>query len=146
MAQFAIFSFQSSLGDAIVYCHILVYNHLKGGVFVDLPLSNNAIKVLKYIRRHSPVSKEKLFSRFNRVPDGGAIIVSLVDYYSHPIINFGGKEKPRFDYNVYIINLLGKAYLDDLRKDHRRFWIPVIISLVALGVAAFSLIKQYLPG
>lgn len=41
-------------------------------------------------------------------------------------------------YSKYWITESGQAYLDYVCVDNTRFWVPVVISVLALGVSIFS--------
>ncbi len=53
--------------------------------------------------------------------------------------NFIANSTNYHDENVYLTEE-GRAYVEEIKSDKRRFWIPVVISILALLIASASLI------
>ena len=55
----------------------------------------------------------------------------------------GSIEQFKFTVDVYKLMPLGKAHLEYVSKDRFRFWLPIIISAIALVISAIALVASW---
>ena len=122
---------------------------------VDLPLSNDCVKILKYMYRHPEVSKSKLFKKFKSMPNFVASLITLCDYFEHPYligcdpsgrpdITYDPSGKIIKDLDTYIINTPGIAYVDKINRDDTRWRVSTVIAVIGAVNGTIALIWNIL--
>ena len=103
-----------------------------------------SVKMLKYIKKHANVTLDELKSKFGEYA-GDFVLFLQKDKY---IINNTAGYLPTANgplsktTNQFRISPYGLAYLQETRKERRKYWIPIILSdLMAAAALVISFLK-----
>lgn len=100
-----------------------------------MPISNKAEKLLRKISRVKTFPVEKTI-KFNT-----DIIDSLLKYeYITGEISCVNLSNGSLDYSYFSITEAGRAYLDSVKSNKIRFWVPLTISAIALILSGLSIV------
>jgi DNA-binding MarR family transcriptional regulator len=104
-------------------------------------LNIQQIKILKYIRKYSPVSNPLIFEDLQNKTQYTESEISHLrkSGYISCSQDFGDYNELLSSAEIYITPK-GKHYLEQLRKENFRFWFPISIASVSLLISIIALL------
>ena len=112
-----------------------------------LDIDNSSYETLKIIYKHSRITKEQLKRKLPRKSEGVLISDTSVLLAKQLVINPDIKTDENNnviqDFDTFDITQTGKEYFESCDRDHRRWIIPIRISVLALIISGLALVKSF---
>lgn len=103
-----------------------------------MELTKEQYRLLKFIKRKKVIKRDDIPERKSSSLSK-LIECNFVDSYG---VGHSGID---CEYYEIAINENGKMYIETRKRSDSRFWFPVIVSIIAVIVSAFSLYKSSQP-
>ena len=103
-----------------------------------MELTKEQYRLLKFIKRKKVIERDDIPERKS------SSLSKLIE--CNFVENYGvGHSGIDCEYYEIAINENGKMYIETRKRSDSRFWFPVIVSIIAVIVSAFSLYKSSQP-
>lgn len=107
-------------------------------------IDKTSVKMLKYIKKHANVSLDEIKTEFGEFTVDFVIFLQNDKYIINEVRKYIPTENgPAPDRtNKFRISPKGLSYLQETRKERRKYWIPIILSnLMAAAALVISILK-----